>query len=76
MSESDLTPEAVALLKEVGAVSVEIGLLGEASGDLRAYRIELCRRAKAAGITTNALGAAAGVSGPAVTQWLQSAVPA
>lgn len=64
------TPEAESLLAEVSEITAEIERLGDATGALKRYRVELCRRARAAGATTTALGDASKVSSVAVTQWL------
>lgn len=74
-------PEVQALLSEVREVTEEIALLSGTSDALRAYRVELCRQAQEVGkaqgykVTTKVLGDASGVSGVAITQWLQQPVP-
>jgi hypothetical protein len=73
---SPVPSEVEALLHEVQEVTQEIALLGGTSDALRAYRVELCRRARALGVTTKVLGDVSGVSGVAITQWLQQPVPA
>jgi hypothetical protein len=59
------------VLDEVRLVTSEIDQLAEASDELRAYRVDLCRQGRQVGITTRELGEAAGVSGVAVTLWLK-----
>jgi hypothetical protein len=59
------------VLEEVRIVTEEIDQLNEASDELRAYRVKLCRDGRAVGITTRELGEAANVSGVAVTLWLK-----
>jgi hypothetical protein len=71
MNEPASELETRAVLAEVRQVTDEISALSTATSDLRTYRIELCRRARKLGVTTRVLGQAAGVSGVAVTLWLQ-----
>lgn len=59
------------VLDEVKVVTGEIEQLTDASDELRAYRVDLCRQGRSIGITTRELGEAAGVSGVAVTLWLK-----
>jgi hypothetical protein len=59
------------VLDEVRLVTSEIDNLNEASDELRAYRVDLCRQGRQVGITTRELGEASGVSGVAVTLWLK-----
>jgi hypothetical protein len=59
------------VLEEVRLVTSEVDQLTEASDQLRAYRVDLCRQGRQIGITTRELGEASGVSGVAVTLWLK-----
>lgn len=71
MVSEPTNPKQRAVLDEVRVVTEEIGRLTDATQDLKAYRVELCQKARDLGVTTRTLGAAAGVSGVAVTLWLQ-----
>jgi transposase-like protein len=59
------------LLDDIRRASLEMKDLGDMDQQVRAYRLDLVRRAKAGGARIKDIAEAAGVTTVAVTQWLR-----